>query len=586
MIRKSVNIMVQRAALINALVFFFNYSGSGQGLIISSGTNFVADNGNVVIQENLVNNGSFTNNTSTIVFSGITQSLSGTTPILFNNLTVSSGSTTTITTAGQSLRSILLSNGTLNSNGNLTLLSTVSATALIDGSGTGQVNGNVTMQRYLPSGFGYKYFSSPFQGATVNEFGDDMNLTAVFSTFYKYDESRVSSGWVNYNNTAGVLAPLNGYAVNFGNSLISSTADVTGVVSNGTISRTMFNHNYTYTKGFNLAGNPYPSPINWGAASGWTKTNIDNALYYFRAGVTDQYTGTYSTYINGVSSDGAANNVIPSMQAFFIHVSDGSWPVTGTLAMNNNVRIVDAVHPFLKSSFVPCVPYLRISANFDDNPDLSDPMVVYFDENATLNFDGMLDALKLMNTDLMVPNLYTISSDGYYLSINALPPVWDSLTIVPVGIKTGRDGNIIIKLKETGCLPSGTEIYLYDLLTKTEKNLSQQTECSIFLKTGEYKGRFSIGFVSGPTLVPVVLPESEKFKIYYSAGILTADLDLPPGVKGTLIISNISGQLLYRKEIYSGGYQELSLEVKSGVYIVSYFAGKIRSTKKILIINK
>ena len=32
------------------------------------------------------------------------------------------------------------------------------------------------MQRYLPVAFGYKYFSSPFQGATVSEFGDDMDL--------------------------------------------------------------------------------------------------------------------------------------------------------------------------------------------------------------------------------------------------------------------------------------------------------------------------------------------------------------------------------------------------------------------------
>ena len=50
----------------------------------------------------------------------------------------------------------------------------------------------------------------------------------------------------------------------------------------------------TYTKGFNLVGNPYPSAIDWDAASGWTKTNIDNAVYYFKASATDQYGGTYS----------------------------------------------------------------------------------------------------------------------------------------------------------------------------------------------------------------------------------------------------------------------------------------------------
>ena len=112
-----------------------------------------------------------------------------------------------------------------------------------------------------------------------------------------------------------------------------NTVDVTGVVNNGNLSVTLYNHNNTYTQGFNLVGNPYPSPIDWNASAGWTKTNIDNALYYFKASTTDQYGGTYSTYINGISSDGVVNNIIPSMQGFFIHVSDGTCPVTGTLAI-------------------------------------------------------------------------------------------------------------------------------------------------------------------------------------------------------------------------------------------------------------
>ena len=107
------------------------------------------------------------------------------------------------------LRVLLLPQiGDLASDGYLTLVSSAAQTALIDGSGTGDITGNVTMQRYLASGFGYKYFSSPFQAATVNEFGDDMDLTASFPTFYKYDESLVSTGWVSYVNPASVLNPL------------------------------------------------------------------------------------------------------------------------------------------------------------------------------------------------------------------------------------------------------------------------------------------------------------------------------------------------------------------------------------------
>jgi hypothetical protein len=580
------NLTLERGLMIISLILFLNISGTGQGLIISSGAKFISDRGNIVILGNLQNDGYLSNNFNTTVFAGTVQSMGGNSPVIFNNLTIASGSTTTIIAAGQSLKGILLSNGTLNSNGNITLLSTISQTALIDGTGTGQVNGNITMQRYLPSGFGYKYFSSPFQGATVNEFGNEINLLASFPGIYRYDESRVSSGWVSYVNPAWVLTPLQGFAVNFGSSAAAVTADATGVVSNSNLSGTFLNHNNAYTKGFNLIGNPYPSPINWDAATGWTKTNIDNALYYFKAGVTDQYTGTYSTYINGFSSDGLATAVIPSMQAFFIHVSTGTYPVTGTLAMTNSVRITDLTHQFLKSVNISSISFLRLNAFFADNPGVPDPLVIYFDDKALTGFDSRLDALKLMNTDQMVPNLYAVSADGYNLSINALPPYADSLLVVPLGIKTARNGSITFRIRDTINLLPGTEIYLNDKETGVNRIMNQGTEYIIYLNAGEYNSRFSLRFIAAATGIPGNSTISDQLSLYSTRGIIIADINLPPGKRGFLLINNISGQILFRKEIYEGGYHEFNPKLKTGIYIVSFITGNVRYVKKIFIPGK
>ena len=126
--------------MILALVLFLNHSGLGQGLIISPATSFIGIGGNIILRGNVVNDGSFSNNNNKVIFTGAAQSLGGTSPVLFNNLTVAAGSTTTMITAGQTLKGILVSNSTLNANGNITLLSTVTQTALIDGSrdGSGQ----------------------------------------------------------------------------------------------------------------------------------------------------------------------------------------------------------------------------------------------------------------------------------------------------------------------------------------------------------------------------------------------------------------------------------------------------------------
>src|SRR5690606_34243021 len=156
------------------------------------------------------------------------------------------------------------------------------------------------------------------------------------------------------------------YALNFGNSFAPKTVELTGVVNNGNISKTLYNHDGFYTQGFNLVGNPYPSPIDWNATRGWTRTNIDDAIYFFTAGEDNRYTGTYSSYVaGGPSSDGKSSSVIPSMQGFFVHVSEsstGSYPVTGTLGMTNQVRINNFSQEFLKAPETEAFSLIRITA--------------------------------------------------------------------------------------------------------------------------------------------------------------------------------------------------------------------------------
>ena len=502
-----------------------------------------------------------------------------------NNLTIYRTNNLTLNDQVLSLRGTLLCNGPLNTNGNLTLLSTAAQTALIDGTSTGTVSNNVTMQRYLPSAFGYKYISSPFQASTVNEFSDDIDLAASWPVLYKYDESRASSGWVKYVTPSDLLNPLEGYAANFGSAAIPLTADLTGIVNNGALSATLSNHNNTYTLGFNLVGNPYPSPINWDAVSGWTKTNIDDALYYFKASTTDEYGGTYSTYINKVSSDGLATAIIPSMQGFFIHVSDGTFPVTGTLGLNNSVRVTDLTHSFIKSGEKGSIPLLRIGAGFADDTTSTDPMVIYFDEKAETGFDSYLDAFKLMNTDYNVPNLYSIGTDGSKLSINALPVSTDTLCRIPLGLKINLDGYIIFSIIDLDEQLSGKEIYISDLATGIEQDLINKNYL-VNLKAGEYNDRFFLNLHSVPTEIPDIKQDNDLFSVYTSYGVVKAFINTDKIGPGTLSIINVTGKVMLVRSISESGYIEFNPGILDGIYIITFTSGNYRISKKVFIQNR
>jgi hypothetical protein len=571
--------------LANEPILAAGLTGAVNNLTIAAGSSLTITGNTLQIAGAISNSGIFTAASGSIEMRGSVAQTIGANVFAGNiikDLTVNNAAGLSLLGSLTVTGIVTAQNGDLSSGGFLTLASTAAGTGLINGAGSGSVTGNVTMQRYLSSGFGYKYFSSPFQAATVNEFGDDMDLLATFPSFYRYDESRSSAGWVNYTNPSGILSPLHGYAVNFGPGVAPITVDVTGTVNNGYISRTMFNNNNTYTRGFNLAGNPYPSPINWQAASGWTKTNIDNALYYFKAGGADEYSGTYSTFIGGVSSDGLATGIIPSMQAFFVHVTNGIWPVTGTLATDNDVRVTDMTHSFVKSDGTSSIPLLRLTAGFTDDSSSIDPVVIYFNEKATPDFDVYLDALKLMNTDPFTPNIYCIIPDGNNLSINSLPSSEENPLFIPLGLKLSRKGTLSFNLRDKNNLPPETIAYLYDAKTKKNHKLDQVSGYNISLAEGEYNDRFflrldqNIKDITGNN-------GTSMLNVYSLKGKLIADIYHLSGKRGSLLITNISGQVISKNEIYNTGYHEFRTSLGTGIYIVTFITGNFRETKKILI---
>lgn len=468
--------------------------------------------------------------------------------------------------------------GTFQTNGNLTLLSTPAQSALIDGSGTGSVIGSVTMQRYLPSSFGYKYFSSPFTNATVGQYAQEINLSASFATIYYYNENVASTGWKAYTATTGALVPGKGYALNFGTSTSAITASVTGIVNNGTIGPfTLYNNNQPYTKGFNLVGNPYPSPIDWNA-SGWTKTNIDNALYFFDAGTTDQYQGTYSTYINGVSSNGVANNIIPSQQGFFVHVKDGSYPVTGTLTFTNAVR-ANTLNPYFhKNTLAEDQSLIRLSANSEVNA-VPDYMVVYFNDMASGEFNSDMDALKLRNTEVTVPDLFVLSEDGRELSIKSIAQPGDTY-VINLGFASKINGSVTIKAKDLLNIPSGFNVYLKDSYNGYIQDLSESPDYSFTSNSQTVTDRFKL-ILSRETLNNTGLDQN-NYKVFARNGEIVVTIN--SNSETMVQLSDLTGRILMRRELPGEGEWTIG-QVPAGqkVYLVTLFTGNGVVSKKVYV---
>lgn len=564
-----------------------NFTVKGNVNIGAATTATVSNTGVFGIGGTTNNNGKFDATAGTIEFLG---TAGQTVPAnaffnnLVNNLTISNPTTTTLMGPLSVAGIVRANSGTLQSNGNLTLVSSANQTALVFPSGTGQVLGKVSMQRHLPAAFGYKYVSSPFSDARVSEFKEEIDLTESFPTFYRYDENLMSSGWVKYINLTDPLNPFEGYAGNFGQATSPKTISVTGTLNNGTVSTpVLYNHNRPYTKGFHLVGNPYASPIDWNASSGWTKTNLDNAIYFFNAGTTDRYTGTYSSYINGISSDGIAGNIIPSMQGFFVHVKD-AFPATAKLTVNNNARTTDLNPAYHYSSTQ--APLLRISAGFSDGA-ASDPTVIYFNERENGLFNQNLDALKMENSDESIPNLFSVSADAERLSIRAVELPKDSTVQWPLGIKIAKSGSVAFRTRDLKGIDPALNVFLYDNYTNRYTNLRMQENYSVALTAGEYLNRFSIVFSKKASMEDNAAGNNNStvFDAFVQSGMLTVKTNVEAAANSRLLITNMMGQKMWTAAFTGSGNYNLNARFAAGAYVVTLYSATSNYSKKLFIQN-
>ncbi|MCF6408019.1 T9SS type A sorting domain-containing protein [Chitinophaga filiformis] len=554
-------------------------------ITIQTGAAVTVSAATLQIYGTISNSGTFTATNGTVELAGSTAQTIPASTFAGNtilNLTINNASGVTLAGALDVSGILRVTTGTFATGNNLTLLSTATRTALIDGSGSGTVTGNVTIQRYRPTGFGYVYLSSPFQSATVNEFSDDIDLSATFPTFYRYVENRTSSGWTAYTATSGALAPMVGYAGNLGTSTSPVTIDMTGVVNNGTIvTPALTNNDQPYTLGFNLVGNPYPSPVDWDATSGWIRNNVDIAVYYFNAGTINQYTGTYSSYINGVSSDGIASNIIPAMQGFFVHVTNGSFPVSGSLTVNNTARVNNLTPDFHRERPLT-EPLLRLGAGFTDEGYRPDMAVIYFGSTSTRDFEIETDALKLLNTDPTVPSLYVLAGKQQ-LSIAAWPDNIDSTESIPLGLTTERDGYVSFSMPVMERIPAGWHVYLYDKEAAITHDLHKTTPYRLMLRKGIYNNRFFLVFKADDD---VISGNTASYHAFYTGNNLYGQFDKVPGEKCTIAVSNMAGQVMFRKDFKGNGRYLLGSNYSSGVYVVTFQSDKDRVSKKVFISNQ
>jgi hypothetical protein len=364
-----------------------------------------------------------------------------------------------------------------------------------------------------------------------------------------------------------------------------TTIDFTGYINSGSKSTTL-THTSSQTEGgntnedgWNLVGNPYPCPIDWNATSGWTKTNVDDAVYIYEPGSCNG--NPYKTYVNGVGVPGTVTGIIAPMQGFFVHAFSN-----GILEMNNSVRVSTTTARFYKKK--QPIKELRIKAYNADTPNLYDETAIYFTNNATHNFDKNADAMKLMNNDRHLPNIYSLTDENKKLAINGIPLLTCEELIIPLGISVSIDGNYEINANDIKDFYGETNIWLVDKeLNNRIQVINENPVYKFFIRAGNNENRFYLKLYpkNSVNVVQNRYDENMINAYYYNNNIHITLSSQFSVLNSQLSILNLLGQEIYKTQISNLKSQISTANFEKGTYIIKFIGNNSDYVKKINIIK-
>lgn len=464
----------------NALVTARNFT-------IEPGASFVQGATNVVLHGTYLNSGSHTITTGNVSFNGTSsQTITGASVTEFHNVTCNNTSGVSVSGMGMKVKGVLsVNSGTFSTNGKLTLTSYSTTTGSIGPLTTGDVIGNVIVQRlHTAVEAGWVNICSPVSGRTVNDWNDDMITTGFAGSHYPsysfnnvqyYDESAAGNrnqGYLGVNSIAENLVAGRGYFIYANPGVLA--LDVEGPIYKGNQSLpvTYTNTGNPTADGWCLVANPYPSAIDWDA-EGWTKTNMANAVYVY-----DQATTQYASYIDGIGTHGGTG-IIPSSQSFFVQAATTAPALIATETVKTSTP---GTFKDLRSNDL-----LRLKMIWNGK---TDETIIAWNDMGSASFDMYEDAFKIKSPVETAPTLCSISNDGVDLSINSFPGNKEEF-IIPLRVESSAGGKTVLEWSGM-TTPGGTSLILEDQMTGRRYDMSSQEKITVDLTAGSTDSRFRI----------------------------------------------------------------------------------------------
>ena len=505
------------------------------------------------------------------------------------DLTVESGATLDIE-PGFAL--IIGAGGTIDAQGTITLNSDATGTALLDDfTNGGTYTGDLTVETFVAgslSGENQHYISSPVDAPNVLEIGDDLDgpfgpglpgvdgvavtpypscdtfaleVTSNYGNLFELDESNISTcfleRWVV--RSAGQLANGAGYSAYLP---AGSTADWTGAPNAGVVNAVTITNQggssaYPEHHGWNLLGNPYPSPLSIDDFLLQNGTVLNSPNQYEPSG---PFSGTYQPYAPGSN--------VAIAQGFMVFCSITSVPgFSDAMRTTGPAMWKNEAGDYFDHK-------LEIEVHGNGHADRTE---VYFNREATADFDVVYDRTKVAS-DAGQPTIWT----GDMLAMNG-QHLQDMRGRIPVTIDPGAEGSFELRFSGIETFDGSTGIYLEDAWTGERVDLRTTDSHMVDLDEGPTNERFHVVFEKSTTGVDDL--SAHGIDVYSHRDVVTIDLVNTEAERSDVVITDMTGRTVATASDLGRERTKFTIPMAAGIYMVTVVQDGRRFTKQVVIVR-
>ncbi len=311
--------------------------------------------------------------------------------------------------------------------------------------------------------------------------------------------------------------------------------------------------------GWNFAGNPYPSAIDWESMN--LSEEITPASYVF-----DPRTQNFNVYMKGgISTNGADRFILPQTP-FFVKTQNEA---------RLNFENANRVHYFGNAMRAENPSNtMTITATFNG---VTDQTVIAVNNSATENYDTQYDAPKFASPNEMLPSIMSVLTDeDQVLAINQMPEPGLE-TVIPVGVMTRNSGTYTLDFTNAATF-SYYEPYVVDLSNMMQYSI---TDAPMFSFThdaadGDFRS-FALRFRNGSSV------ETQLAEVHVFAAGKAVTVSNNSSEIVNVKIYDISGKLLKTGNVSANSNSEISANLAAGIYLVNVNNGTTSKTQKVMI---